>query len=144
MDAQLQVLGELIAAAENAEIRFWFYGGYGLDALLGRTLRPHKDIDLLLRHEDLARLVESLLSAGFTVQEGKGHSVGLLKSGQWIECLTFERLADGTLVTDTGDTGMFPWPDGAFPDEPNGVLARKQVRAISWEAQYVLKAGHQA
>jgi len=31
-----------------------------------------------------------------------------------------------------------------FYDEPNGVLAGRPVRAISWEAQYVLKAGYQA
>jgi len=144
MDAQLQVLEELVAAAEDAGIPVWFYGGYGLDALLGRRLRPHKDIDLLLRRGDLAHLVEALLSAGFTVQEQQGHSVGLIKSEQWVECLTFETQADGTLVTDTGDTGVFSWPDGAFPDEPNGVLAGRQVRAASWEAQYLLKAGYQA
>ncbi len=143
MDAQSQALGELIVLAEAGGISIWFYGGYGLDALVGRALRAHKDIDILLWRHDVPRLVAALLSGGFSVQEEQGHSVGLIRAEQWLECLTFQ-VIDGMLVTDTGDTGVFPWPDDAFPEHPNGVLLGKPVRAVSWGAQYVLKAGHQA
>lgn len=38
---------------EASGIRFWVRGGWGVDALLGRSTREHHDLDLLLRVDDL-------------------------------------------------------------------------------------------
>ncbi len=47
----------------------WLVGGWGIDALLGEQIRPHKDLDLLVRLDDVARLRELLSSEGFTLKE---------------------------------------------------------------------------
>ncbi len=43
---------------------FQLFGGWGVDLLLGESLRPHKDVDLVVRQGDLARLEAALHSVG--------------------------------------------------------------------------------
>ena len=134
MDKQLQVLEELISVTEEADIPIWIYGGYGLEALVKSPLRPHKDIDIFIHKRDKAGLTDVLTSVGFDVFGSGLHYVVFTKNEQHVECTTFEELDDGTLVTDTGDTGVFPWPANSFPKEPNADILKKQVRVISYEA----------
>src|SRR6188472_2231513 len=37
----------------GVDIRFWVMGGWGVDALLQRETRPHKDLDILVLLDDL-------------------------------------------------------------------------------------------
>ena len=141
MDAQSEVLEELVELAEAAAIPIWLYGGYGLDALEGRGLRSHGDIDFFVRKEDHERLRGALCESGFAVVDVQPHHSKFEKMGQSLDCLTYEKWRDGTLVTNSGDEGVWPWPDNAFPDQPNGELVGHRVRAISYEAFYVFKAG---
>lgn len=141
---QLQILEELITLIEAAGIPIWFYGGYALDALEGKTIRSHGDIDCFVRRQDHERMRTVLTSSGFAIREKHHHATMFEKMGQWVECLTYERRADGMYVTDIGDMGVYPWPENSFPDEPNAMLIDKPVRAISYEALYVFKAGYHA
>jgi lincosamide nucleotidyltransferase A/C/D/E len=43
-DALLEVADTL----EAAHVRYWFAGGWGVDALLGRQTRPHRDLDVVI------------------------------------------------------------------------------------------------
>ena len=63
-------------------IKCWIVGGWGIDALLGRESRPHKDLDILVLVEDL--------DSFFVLLEGHGYSLKLLWPGEnlW---LTAER-----------------------------------------------------
>ena len=137
MSKQLKILEELIAAVEAAGIPIWFYGGYALDALEGKTIRSHGDIDCFVRKQYHERMRTALASSGFAIREKYPHATKFEKMRQSVECLTYERLADGTYVTDIGEVGIYPWPDNSFPDEPNAVLMGKPVRVTSYEAQYV-------
>ena len=50
---------DLCRMLDQHAIRFWVVGGWGIDALLGRVTRPHKDLDVLLvrsQHEAAWRL----------------------------------------------------------------------------------------
>jgi lincosamide nucleotidyltransferase A/C/D/E len=47
---------DLCEALEGAGVRYWVIGGWGVDALLGRETRPHKDLDILAVRDDLAQL----------------------------------------------------------------------------------------
>lgn len=40
-------------------------GGWGVDAALGRQTRPHADLDIAMRHRDVARLRALLESRGY-------------------------------------------------------------------------------
>jgi lincosamide nucleotidyltransferase A/C/D/E len=140
-DLNLEVAAELAGISDAAGIPIWFFGGYGLDALQGRTTRPHGDVDFFVGEGDCRKLVAALVAVGYEVRAEEPGHVQLSRAGRHCDCVTWRRLPDGSAVTDTGDTGAFRWPDGSFPAEPNGLLAGRPVRAVSYEALYCLKAG---
>ena len=49
-------------------VRLWVDGGWGIDALLGRQTRPHKDFDAIAAFEDLPALTRFLSERGFTLK----------------------------------------------------------------------------
>ena len=46
-------------------VRCWVMGGWGVDALLGRVTREHKDLDLLVLLSDLPRYADVVRRHGF-------------------------------------------------------------------------------
>jgi lincosamide nucleotidyltransferase A/C/D/E len=60
-DAVLAVL----AALRAAQVRVWLAGGWGIDALLGRTTRPHRDADLLHDSASEDRALTALAGLGY-------------------------------------------------------------------------------
>jgi lincosamide nucleotidyltransferase A/C/D/E len=50
-------------------IQVWLTGGWGIDALLGRQTRPHKDLDIIVLVDDVVRIRELLKHAGYTLKE---------------------------------------------------------------------------
>jgi 2'-5' RNA ligase len=59
----LEAVEAIIDALEGAEVRFWLWGGWGVDALSGAQSRTHRDLDLVLdaRHIDAATGALALL-----------------------------------------------------------------------------------
>lgn len=47
-------------------VAVWIDGGWCCDALLGKELRPHKDLDIALQWKDVPKLREVLTGQGFT------------------------------------------------------------------------------
>lgn len=71
---------------ENLGIKIWIDGGWSVDALLGRQLRPHKDLDIAIQWKDVPRLCEILAAQGyeyiredsqwnFVLTDKKGHEI---------------------------------------------------------------------
>lgn len=50
-------------------IPVWVIGGWGIDALLGEQTRPHKDLDVLVLADDVARLCALLGRGGYSLKE---------------------------------------------------------------------------
>ncbi len=50
-------------------IPLWITGGWGVDALLEVQTRTHKDLDVLIRLEDVPPMFEIQLGEGFTLKE---------------------------------------------------------------------------
>lgn len=46
-------------------IQAWVTGGWGIDALLHQVTRPHKDLDLIMLLDDVARFRELLAAQGY-------------------------------------------------------------------------------
>ena len=63
--ARVRELYQLLAAEG---LRCWIVGGWGIDALLGRQTREHKDLDVLLIRSEHLRAWQLLHTAGFTLE----------------------------------------------------------------------------
>jgi lincosamide nucleotidyltransferase A/C/D/E len=79
---------EIIELLESNGIDVWLDGGWGVDALLGEQTRPHGDLDIALRHQDVPLLRTLLGTRGyrdvpredtkdwnFVLGDGQGHEV---------------------------------------------------------------------
>jgi lincosamide nucleotidyltransferase A/C/D/E len=49
---------------DRARVAVWLDGGWGVDALLGRRSRPHRDLDLVIGRDDLAAAQAAQAGAG--------------------------------------------------------------------------------
>lgn len=56
---------DIYSALGGQGIDIWIDGGWGVDALLGRQTRPHKDLDIVLEAGHLLRFEQFLVSQGY-------------------------------------------------------------------------------
>jgi lincosamide nucleotidyltransferase A/C/D/E len=56
---------EIYSNFSKLGVRIWIDGGWGVDALLGRQTRPHKDLDIAIQERDLATLAHVLGAKGY-------------------------------------------------------------------------------
>jgi lincosamide nucleotidyltransferase A/C/D/E len=52
-----------------SDIQVWLTGGWGIDALLREQTRPHKDLDIIMLVDDIARMRELLGRDGYALKE---------------------------------------------------------------------------
>ncbi|MGO8950942.1 MAG: nucleotidyltransferase domain-containing protein [Ktedonobacterales bacterium] len=136
---------------EKHRIRFWVMGGWGVDALLHRETRPHKDLDILVALGDLPLLWKVLDEHGFTLQY-------VWEENRWLDGEPDRRptafvAADAqgreldVHVIDFGRDGSItqyynnPWP---FPDAitTQGSIADAVVTCVSKETQLAMHTGY--
>src|SRR5947209_6417508 len=56
----------VVDALEQAGVRFWLWGGWGVDALAGSESRVHRDLDLVVDHRDLTTAASTLVPLGYS------------------------------------------------------------------------------
>ena len=61
-------VADLYKTLLGAGVQLWLGGGWGIDALLQRETRPHKDLDAFVALSDLSALARSLSRRGFTLK----------------------------------------------------------------------------
>jgi lincosamide nucleotidyltransferase A/C/D/E len=136
---------------EQHSVRFWVMGGWGVDALLHRQTRPHKDLDLLVALGDLPVLWKVLDEYSFAFQY-------VWEENVWVDA-ALERWATAFVaadaqgreldvhVIDFGPDGAIiqlynkPWP---FPDTitGQGSIADFAVNCVSKETQLLTHTGY--
>lgn len=139
--AQLDLIREIVSECEANNVRIWLFGGWGIDALQGIVTREHGDIDMLAEESSRETLSKVLNRIGVCDIRPE---FNLGKNGIGLDIGFTLTHSDGTVVSDVSpdDPNVYPWPPGSFPDECNGSLPGLSCRAISWEAQYIAKAGY--
>ena len=50
---------------DNRGIEIWIDGGWGVDALLAKQTRPHKDLDIVIQQKDLQKVLGLLRKRGY-------------------------------------------------------------------------------
>jgi lincosamide nucleotidyltransferase A/C/D/E len=58
----------VLLALDEAGCRAWLAGGWGVDALVGRQTRPHRDLDLLIEAARLDAALGALRGLGYEVE----------------------------------------------------------------------------
>lgn len=56
---------EITGALDLAGVRYWLAGGWGIDALVGRQTRDHRDLDLVVDGADTVGALEAMNGRGF-------------------------------------------------------------------------------
>lgn len=136
---------------EQWNIRFWMVGGWGVDALLHRETRPHKDLDVLVLLGDLPTLWSALNTHGFTLRyvweenqwvEGEPEKwptafVVADSQGRELDVHVIDVAPDGSIVQHYTN----PWP---FPNviTARGNIAGLAVTCVSRETQLAMHTGY--
>lgn len=147
----------VLARLEEAGVRAWLDGGWGVDALLGRQTRAHDDVDLVVPRSDLERLRHALGSLGYVVaQEGEpvpddpGAFEYLVDpEGRQVDVHPVRFRPDGAAVQRTADGGAWILPAGSL--DGRGRILDRAVPCLAAPALllghatgYVLDAAHRA
>ena len=56
---------DLYSQLENIGVKIWIDGGWSVDALLDKQLRPHKDLDIAMQWKDVPQLRRFLKEKGY-------------------------------------------------------------------------------
>jgi len=137
--AQLRVIHLVVNALRVADISAWLFGGWGLDARLGRITRDHGDIEFWVARTDGERSRSILVEAGASALMTQPPEEACEFSWDGIDFSTayFDRQADGTFTT-MGRQSDWVFPEASFSDEP-GVLDGIEVPAMSVAGMLAMK-----
>jgi lincosamide nucleotidyltransferase A/C/D/E len=138
-------LGEVLAvldALQRAGVRAWLDGGWGVDALVGRQTRPHRDLDLALDVRDEAAALAALHTLGYEIEtDWRPTRVELAAPGsRWVDLhpLTFEASGDGIQLGPAGERWVYP-ADGFA----TGSVGGRTVGCISAAQQILFHSGYE-
>ena len=124
---------ELIDRLEAAGIWYCVEGGCGVDALLGKETRPHRDLDLGVRLEDIEPLCAAL--SEFDRDEKEWPSSLFLRDrrGRVLDFspLTFDENGDGWQPSAKGSPHRWP----AEHIDARGRIGGRELRCITPELQ---------
>lgn len=140
---QEQDVLEIIHRLEEAGVKVWLDGGWGVDALLGRQTRPHDDVDVVIAFDQVPLAEEILRGAGYVVTEDE-------RPTRFVMCASQERGVDfHPVIFDQQGDGLQRLPDGTdfhYPCEGflgRGSVGGQTVRCITAEAQVLCHLGYE-
>ena len=137
---------------DQSGVRCWVMGGWGVDALLGRVTRAHKDLDLLVQIADLPRYSEIVQRHGFHRKlewsESQPIEVGAAKfdsafvdahrDGREIDVHVIDVDQEGAVV----QFHTHPWPLPADTISGVGTIDGVTVRCVSRAAQLAMHSSY--
>ncbi len=128
---------------ESAGVTVWVDGGRGVDALLGEQTRPHDDLDIVIRHTDLAAYEQVMERAGFRVLGFDGpHNFVLIDDEEHevdvhLVDLTSTKI-DERGIEVYGPSGL-PYEFGSL--EGTGMILDRKVDCVAAEFRYGYYSG---
>ncbi|MEU7783262.1 aminoglycoside adenylyltransferase [Amycolatopsis sp. NPDC049159] len=132
----LRVLG---AAAPNA---VWLAGGWGIDALLGRQTREHRDLDLLHRLDEEEAVVAALAASGYReTLDLRPVRFVLSGGGTELDLHPLVFAGDGSATQEADDEGaVFRYPADCFV---TGHVDGVEVPCVSVAQQIFFHQGYE-
>ena len=137
---------------DQSGVQCWVIGGWGVDAVLGRVTREHKDLDLLVLISDLPRYADVVQQRGFrralVWSESRPVYVGELRfdsafvdahrDGRQIDVHVIDVDRQGRLTQWHAD----PWPLPQNATFGTGTIAGATVRCVTRAAQIAMHTGY--
>jgi Aminoglycoside-2''-adenylyltransferase len=119
-EGQLRVIRKVTAVTRAAGISAWLFGGWGLDARIGRITRDHGDVEFWVEriHADRSKAV--LVAAGATALTTQPPEEACEFTWDDVPFSTayFDRRPDGSCSQLMGRWSDWVFPRGSFGDEP--------------------------
>ncbi len=130
----------VLATIRSVGCRFWLEGGWGVDALVGRQTRPHRDVDIDFDAVYEHALLEALADLGYSVEtDWRPNRVELAAPGRgWVDLHPLHIDAVGNARQAALDGGWHEFPSGWFT---TGVVGGVPVPCVSREAQRLFHSG---
>jgi lincosamide nucleotidyltransferase A/C/D/E len=120
--------------AQDSGVTVWIDGGWGVDALLGKQTRTHKDLDIAVEQKDAAKLRELLETQGYReikLETARPHNYVLGDgNGHEIDVHVIVLDADGNGIYGPVENGEI-YPADSLTG--TGTIAGHHVRCISPE-----------
>ena len=138
-EAQLEVIRLVDRTLGSHNIRWWLFGGWALDALLGDVTRDHGDIEFWVERKDSVAVLDALMGAGAMpmdtqpIEESREYTIGDV----WFSSAYFDRDLDDTYRLD-GRWSDWSFPGGSF-SEDTGELAGMRVPVMSAAGMLAMK-----
>ena len=129
---QLRIIRAVVNALGAAGIPAWLFGGWGLDARIGRITREHGDVEFWVERTDAGRSRAVLVEAGATAlaTQPPEEACEFTWNGADFSTAYFDRRPDGSSSQPDGRFSDWLFPPGSFSDEP-GSLDGMQVLTMS-------------
>jgi lincosamide nucleotidyltransferase A/C/D/E len=133
-------LVEIIDLLEGESIDVWIDGGWGVDALLEKQTRPHRDVDIIVRVMDVPLLQSLLEERGFTIKEGMPPNSFVLSDDTGLEvdvhAVRFDEEGNGIYRMQDGDDWTYP-REGFLG---KGKVSGREVKCLSAPIQVLCHA----
>jgi Aminoglycoside-2''-adenylyltransferase len=139
-EQQLCVIRKVIAVTQAAGISAWLFGGWGLDARIGRITREHGDVEFWVERIDDERSKAALVTAGATAlaTQPPVEACEFTWNGVLFSTAYFDRRPDGSFSQPLGRWSDWLFPPGSFSDEPE-MLDGTPVLAMSAAGMLAMK-----
>ncbi len=118
--SQLRVIKAVVNALGAAGISAWLFGGWGLDARIGRITREHGDVEFWVERTDAGRSKAVLVGAGAAAlaTQPPAEACEFTWDGVGFSTAYFGRRPDGAFSQPEGRWSDWLFPPGSFGDEP--------------------------
>lgn len=134
---------EIVQLLEDEGIKVWLDGGWGVDALLEKQTRPHKDVDVIVRVDDIPKMQVVLARQGFTLVSGRAPANFVLRDqkGREIDVhpVRFDEQGNGIYRMQNGEDWVYPVE--GFTGR--GKVGGREIRCLTAKTQMLCHTGYQ-
>ena len=142
-EGQLRVIRKVVAVLQVSGIPAWLFGGWGLDARIGRITREHGDVEFWVERVHAERSTHLLVQAGATalLTQPPEESCEFVWDDVSFSTAYFDRQSDGSSSQPVGRFSDWRFPPGSFSEEHvtldgTAVLAMSVAGMLAMKEQF--------